>query len=831
MSTHTSSARGSSSRSPSLDTLGQDLRYALRTLRASPAFTAIAVLTLALGIGANTAIFSLVSEVLLKPLPFSEPQRLVLLWEDFTANGGPENVSPTPTTVVEWKKRSRSFEDLAMFTPATYNLTGGGEPERLAGVRTDTNLFSVLGLRPILGRTFLPEDEGPDTPPVVVISERLWARRFAADPSLIGRTIMVDGLSRTVIGVVPPDFPLPNNETQIWVPADYKPAELAISTAYNYWVLARLGSGVALSAAQAELDTIAHAMQGDRPDGSGQFQFRVTRLQENLSRDARPSLFILLAAAGTILLITCANVANLLLARGAQRDKELAIRKAIGANGVRVLRQLLTESAVLAVGGVVLGVALAAFTLKYLARLVPRTFPTGTALHLDWRVLGFAAVLTVMTVLLFGAGPALAAARRGFNDALKSGGGTTAAPRAGRLRSALVVGEITATVVLLAAAGLLLRSYAAVLAVDPGFRAERLLVAETPLAPSQHGDIAARTEFLRRVLERVRALPGVSSAGYVNLAPLVFRGGRAYVSIEGEPAPAQADFSRNIVADRVAGEGYLETLGVPLIAGRQFDSRDAPNAPLAAIINETMAKRFWHGLDPIGRRFKIGAPQVDTPWLNVVGVVGDVHQMGLDVAPEAEFFVAANQPFFNGPFFWPRYLLVRTEGPPPLDLAAAVRGAVWDVDPNQPVASARSMRDVIGSDLTSRDTQLTLVGAFAALALLLASVGLYGVLSYTVAQRTAEIGLRMALGAEASAVVSGVLRGALKLAVLGVVLGLGAALGVTRFLDSFLFGVSPNDPVTLAAVAALLLVVTVLASYMPARRASRVDPMLALRRE
>jgi putative ABC transport system permease protein len=814
-------------RLPSLDSLGQDLRYALRTLRTSPGFTAIAILTLALGIGANTAIFSLVSAVLLKPLPFVEPSRLVLLWEDFTAIKGPSRVEPAAATVVEWKRRTSSFEGIAMLATQPYNLTGDGEPERLQGVRTDTNLFSLLGLRPILGRTFVADDEGADAPPVVVLNERLWARRFGADPALIGRTIVLDGLAHTVIGVIPDDFRFPNTDTSLWVPASYSPAELANSDAYNYYAVARLRPAVDLGAAQAELDAVAVAMQSERPNGAGQSKFTVALLQEHLGRDVRPTFYMLAAAVATILLITCANVANLLLARGTQRNKELAVRKAIGAAGARVLRQLLTESAVLAAGGVLLGVALSTLAFAYLARLVPRSFPIGSGLAIDWRVLVFAIALSVFTVLLFGAGPALIASRRGFNDALRSSGATVAR-RSGRVRNGLVVAEITLTVVLLAAAGLLLRSYTAVLAVDPGFKADHLLLVETPLAPSKYGKLEERTDNYRRVLERVRASPGVLSAGYVNLPPLVFKGGRVYVSIEGEPPPSQADFARYIVADRVAGEGYLETLGVPLLQGRQFDSRDGPAAAPNIIISQSMAKRYWPDRDPIGQRIKIGGPQVDAPWLTVIGVVGDTHQMGLDIAPEPEFFLSAAQDVMRAPFFWPGYLLVRTQADP-LALATTVRRAVWEIDANQPVASTRTMQNILDGDVASRNMQLTVVAAFATLALLLASVGLYGVLSYTIAQRTAEIGLRMALGAQAGNVVRGVVRAALRLASIGVVLGVAGAFGVTRLLGSFLFGVSPMDPTTLAGVAFVLVAVTVVASLLPALRAARVDPMTALR--
>jgi putative ABC transport system permease protein len=817
-------------RLPSLDSFVQDVRYAARTLRGSPGFTAIAVLILALGIGANTAIFSLVSAVLLKPLPFERPDRLVLLWEDLSAAGGPARINPTPATYVQWKTRSRAYEDMTMFIPRTYNLIGGGEPERLAGVRTDTNLFSILGLQPLLGRTFSPDDEGPGASPVVVISEELWRRRFGANPSLIGRTIDLDGLQRTVIGVIPPHFRYPDDETAVWLPAQFSPAELAETGAFNYYVLARLAPGVERAAAQAEISSIALAMQRDaRSVDTAEARAVVAGLQEDMSRETRPTLYVLLAAVGTILLITCANVANLLLARSAHRQKELAVRKAIGAANGRVLRQLLTESAVLAAGGVVLGVALSTLSFAYLARLVPATFPGGSSPGLDWRVLSFTVGLTVLTVLLFGAGPALAAARRGFNETLKKGVGANAAPRSGRLRNTLVVAEITFTVVLLAAAGLLLRSYAAVLAVDPGFRADNLLVAETPLALSKYRDaLADRTEFYRRVLERVSALPGVRSAGYVNAAPLVFQYGRAYVSIEGQAPPPPAESARNVISDRVASAGYFETLGVPLLQGRLFDSRDTADSEPTAIINQAMARRFWGNRDPIGARIKIGNPDNANPWFTVIGIVGDVRQFGLDAAPEPEFTFAATQSAVNFEFFWPRHLLVRTDGDP-LALAAAVRGAVWDVDANQPVASVRSMREVLDAELTSRNMQMTLVGSFAVLALLLASVGLYGVLSYTVAQRTAEIGLRMALGAQTRTVVRGVIRSALGLAGIGIALGLAGAFGVTRFLSSFLFGVSPMDPATLAAVAVLLVVVTMVASWVPARRAAGVDPVTALR--
>jgi predicted permease len=526
------------------------------------------------------------------------------------------------------------------------------------------------------------------------------------------------------------------------------------------------------------------------------------------------------------LLITCANLANLLLARGTARRKELAVRQALGANHGRVLRQLLTESAVLAGLGLGLGIALSAASLDYLSRLVPGTLPNGTAPALDWRVLGFTGGITLLTVLLFGAGPALVAARVDFAGAIRKGIGRGTGPRGRLAGNALVVGEIALTVVLLAAAGLLLRSYARLLDVDPGFRPDHLLIAETGLSPSKYGDAAGRKAFYADVLERTRALPGVSSAGYVTNPPLLFLGGRAFIAAEGQPPPPPGDFARNIASVRGVSTGYLETLGVPLVRGRRLDSRDAAGVPLTAVINETMAEARWPGVDPIGRRFRFAFP--NAPWITVVGVVGDVKQMGLDAAPFPEFYTPVEQASIDS-FLWPRYLVVRTKGDP-LALATAVRKAVRDVDPDQPV-DIRTMSDVFDAQLANRTTQLTLIGGFAALALLLASIGLYGVLSYSVARRSSEIGLRMALGAPRASVVGAVVRNALLMTAVGLGLGLAGSFALSRVLAAFLFGVRPSDPATFAAVSAALVLVALLASYVPARKAADIDPATALRIE
>jgi putative ABC transport system permease protein len=806
-----------------MQTLAQDVRYALRTLRRNKGFAAVTIAILALGIGANTAIFSLVSAVLLKPLPFPEPDKLMLLWEDVSSVGGPERAVVTPADYADWRDRNRSFEGLAAIEDHAYNLVGDGDPERLQGARATANLFALLGMPALVGRTLLPDDDAADAPPVVVISERLWRGRFAADPRIVGRSIDLDGLQRTVVGVVPPYFLFPNKDATVWVPAKYTAEELAPRNTYYLYVLGRLAAGVTRAAAQADMATIAAAIRSDNP----QYRAGVTvaALHEHLSRATRPTLALLLSAVGAVLLITCANVASLLLARGASRDKELAVRKALGAAPLRMLRQLFTESGVLAALGVACGVALSSASFGYLARLVPATYPGGAAPALDWRVLAFTVALTLVTVLLFGAAPALVAARTSFNDALKKSVGAASKPHAARVRNALVVAEITLTVVLLTAATLLLRSYVSLLAVDPGFTPDRVLIADTELSPSKYGDAARRAAFYADVIERVTALPGVVSAGYVNFAPLTFKGGRALLTIEGKPPPELGDSNRNMASDRVVAGDYFRALGVPLIAGRLLDSRDSADAPIAALVNQTLARRHWPGEDPLGKRLRFGPP--GAPWFTVIGVLGDVRQMALDTESEPELFLSAEQ-FGGGPFLWPKTLVVRTRADP-LALSAALRGAVWNVDPNQPVSSIRPMSDVLDAELAGRNTQLTLVGAFAALALLLAAAGLYGVLSYSVAQRSAEIGLRMALGAQRAHVVRGVLRSALSLAALGLGIGAVGAIGATRLISSLLFGVSAIDPATLASVAGAVLVVALLASYVPARRAATVDPLSALR--
>jgi putative ABC transport system permease protein len=818
---------------PALESIARDVGYAFRTLRRSIGFSVVAVGILALGIGGNTAIFSLVHAVLLRPLPFHEPDRLAVLWADLSATGafgGLTRVEPAPADYVEWKTRSRSFAEMAALERRVYNVTGEGEPEKLVGLRTTANLFSLLGMQPVVGRMLLPEDEGPDGSPVVVLAEQMWRQRFGADPELVGRSISLNGLPHTVVGVVPGDFQFPDKEGSLWVAASFSREELA-SRGAHWYVVGRLNRGISLREAQAEMTTVAQRLEEEYPDSNAGVGVIVTSLHEQLSRDVRPALLILLGAVGIVLLITCANVASLLLARGASRQKELALRRALGAGQGRVVRHVLTESIVLAGLGVLLGVALCTVSFEYLARLIPETFPDGTRPHLDWVVLSFTAGTALLTVLLCGAGPSVVAARLELTEALKKGAGRGTATAAGRrLRHALVIGEITLTVVLLVAAGLLLRSYAEVLVVDAGFEPTNLVVAETILPPAKYAAQPSRTAFYHRVLERVHALPGVAAAGYVNYPPMTLKEGRGYLTIEGQPPPPLEERARHVVSWRVVSPRYLSALGVPLIRGRHLDQQDDHEAPPAVIVNQAMARLHWADGDPIGRRIKLGRAASPNPWCTVVGVVGDVRQMGLEVPAEPEVYFSLDQRSGATPFFWPQHLVVRTHGDP-LAVVPALRRAVWDVDPDQPVSNIRSMSEILDAELLNRSTQMTLVGTFAALALLLAAVGLYGVLSQNVAQRTFDIGVRIALGAPRARVVGSVVGHALLLAIVGIGLGLAAALALTRVLTSVLFGIGPRDPVTFVAAPALLLIVTVLATYVPARRAASIDPVSALRTE
>lgn len=593
------------------------------------------------------------------------------------------------------------------------------------------------------------------------------------------------------------------------------------------YVVARLKPDVSLAQARADMTSLARQLGREFPRSNGRTGVTVAALHEHLTREVRPSMAILLAAVGLVLLIAGANLANLLLIRGATRVREIAVRQALGATHGRITRQLFTENAVLAAAGAALGMALAVPALRYLARLTPAGLPDATTPSLDLRVFLFTAGITIVMVLGFGTAPAFAAARVDLESAMRSGGSRGTTGR-GRLRSALVVAELALTVVLVVGAGLLLRSYSNVLALDPGFDSGHLLLAETALPPLKYADTPTRYGFLRSVTERVAAIPGVSAAGFANFPPMVFKGGRAFIAAEGEPPPPQGDVSRNMAVDRTTGPGYFRALGVPFVRGRDFDDRDAQSGLAVAIVNRTFAERRWPSQDPIGRRIKFGPANAPGLWMTVVGVVGDVREVALETRVEPEVYLPSNQGQGVPPFLWPQYLVVRTADDP-LAVAAAVRAAVWSVDKDQAVSNIRTMDAVLEAELVDRNTQLTLVGAFALLAFVMASIGLYGVLAYSVAQRLRDIGVRVALGAARSTVVLETLRGAMVLAALGIALGLATAAVGTRLLRTWLFGVGPLDASTFAATALLLAVMALLASAIPAARGASVDPVRVLR--
>jgi putative ABC transport system permease protein len=807
-----------------METLWQDLRFGLRQLLGKPGFALIAVLSLALGIGANTAIFSLVDAVLLRPLPFYQPERLVMVWEDASNIGFPRN-TPAPANYADWKAQNKVFEDMAALNYGSYALTDAGEPEKVEAQGVTANFFPLLGIKPLLGRTFTQEEDQPGKDRVALISYGLWQRRFGGDPALIGKEILLDGRKHTVLGVMPRGFQFLSKETGLWVPIAFSPRDLANRDAHYLNVVARLKPGVGLQQAQADIAAIMQRINREHQTYGYDFSAAVVSLREQLAGDVRPALLVLLVAVGCVLLIACANIANLLLARGAARYREIAVRTALGAGRRRIVRQLLTESVSLAVAGGVAGLLFAWLSFFFLKQIIPGSMALHAGVRIDARVFVFTLLLSLFTGVIFGLAPALQAAKVDLNEALKQSGGRTGTGTGQRrLRGALVVVEIALALVLLVGAGLLIQTFLRLRALDIGVNPENVLTLRTALPTNKYSEPAKRTAFYQQVLERVRALPGVVSAGYTTAVPLTYKGGTSGFTVEGrERRPGQDANNRQVSA------GYMEAMGIKLRQGRFFDEHDDVQSQPVAIINETMARQYWPGENPVGRRLKIGPIESSWPWVTVVGVVGDVKEMGLEAPAKAEMFFPYQQ-LPGQPWHKPRDLAIRTTGDP-LSIVAAVRQAVWSVDPTQPVSNIRTMDEIMAEEVAQRRIGMTLLVAFAALALLLASLGIYGVLSYAVTQRTQEIGIRMALGAGRQAVVRMVLVDGMRLATAGIIIGLGASFALTRLMSGLLFGVSASDPRTLAGVTLLLSAVALVACYVPARRAAKVDPMVALRYE
>jgi putative ABC transport system permease protein len=805
-----------------MDTLRQDLTYALRRLIKSPGFTLVAVATLALGIGANSAIFSVVNGVLLKPLPYPEADRLVGVYH--TSEG--HRAVMSPPNFIDVAHAATTLENAAAVSGSRAILTGEGEPVRLDTAEVSASLFNVLRVRPALGRTFNADENTPGKTNVVVLSYGLWQQRFGSDPNVIGRRIQLDGETKEIVGVMPAEFSFPA-ERQAWLPLEYD--QNFVSKQRGAWylsVVARLKPGVSIEQSAAEVQTIGRNLAKQYPDQNATIGMTTFPLHEAMVVNIRSAVLVLLGAVGFVLLIACANVANLLLARAAARETEMAVRTALGAARGRLVRQLLTESVLIALCGAAFGLLLAVWGVEFLLGLQPEGIPRLDAIRVDGTVVVFTLVIALVTGLVFGVVPAFQATR-GLSHALKEAGRGAMSGRAGnRVRAALVVAEMALAVMLLAGAGLLMRSFVRLQAVDPGFRPAQTLSFELTMPDARYKEDSRRVAFFDQLLPRLRALPGVQSVGAAMALPLSGMDFNISFSVTGRPPVPPAE--QPAMEVRVASADYFSTIGIPVKRGRAFTENDREGTPRVVVITESAAKQYFPNEDPIGKTINLGwGKGAGKPKAGgeVVGIVGDVKDSGLSEPNPPEIFLPLRQ--------WPVSLMsvvIRT-ATPPTAIADAVRAEVYAIDPSLPVSKVRTLDQIVAKSISQPRFYMTLLAIFAAVALALAGIGIFGVLSYAVAQRTREIGIRMALGAQERTVVGLVVRQAMTLVIAGVVCGTIAALLLSQTLATMLFGVTPTDPATFSGVAVVLVAVALLACYMPARRATRVDPIVALRAE
>lgn len=810
-----------------METLIKDARYGIRSLLKRPGFAAIAIITLALGIGANTAIFSVVNAVLLRPLPFADPDRLVMIWEDGSFAGFPRN-SPAAANYVDVKNQNQVFEDVAAMDMRTFNITGDGEPEKVDAFGVTANFFPMLGVKPALGRFFSEEEDKPGANKVLMLNHGIWQQRYGGDKNIIGRELLLNGEKHTVVGVMPSGFQFLNSKVGMWVPIAFTAEGLASRGRHYLNVVARMKPGVSVAQADAEVRAIHQRIAQDHPDEAGRLVGYVMPLRDQLSGDLRRPLLMLLVAVGFVLLIACANIANLLLSRAASRRREMAVRAALGASRIRIARQLLIESLLLATVGSALGLLLATWSFTFLQRLIPDGLATSTKLGLDLPVLGFTVLVTLLTAVIFGLAPAFQASRIDLNEALKQGGGRSGLNAGGnRLRSAMVVAEVALALVLLVGAGLLIQTFLNLRNQYSGLRPENVLTVKTVLSRSKYPQRAQRTAFYNDVLQRVKSLPGVVAAGYSTTVPLAIKGGTNGFSIEGRSVEQAIAGGLSYDANhRQISADYFKTMGIPIKEGRAFNDGDNERSIYAAMVNETMAREYWPGENAIGKRIKLGDPgDPEVPWMMIVGIAGDVRQMAVDEPVKPEMYFPYQQSIAS--FYSPQDLAIRTSVEP-LGLVATVSNAIHQVDPEQPISNIRTMDQILGEETSSRELGMTLLSIFAGLALLLATLGIYGVLAYFVVQHTQEIGVRMALGAQRKNILGLVLKKGMALTFLGVGIGLAMAFALTRLMASLLYGVGTTDPLTYAMIAGLLTAVAFLACYLPARRATKVDPMVAL---
>jgi putative ABC transport system permease protein len=795
----------------------QDIRFGLRMLARNPGVTTLATIALALGIGGNTVIFSVVNAVLLKPVPVSHPNRLVWIW----ANSASRNLAYAFTsysTYVEWKAGSTSFESMSAYAPASATLLAGNEPERVEVLRVNASFFPMLGVHPAIGRNFLAAEDEPGSREVAILNFSLWERRFGRDPNIIGRAINLDGKSVLVIGVLPRGFAFPRQAADVYVPIAHSAARgTQEAPSPSVGVFARLKRGIPIERAQSEIDAISRRLEATYPDMKGRGA-RVWRVRDFAVRDVRLSLLVLFGAVGLVLLIACANVANLLLVRATVRQREIALRTALGAARWRILRQLLAENVMLGVCGGAAGLGVSVAGIRLLQRYGPQQIPFIKEASLDGRVLAFAILASLLTAILFGLAPALAAFRARTFETLKAGG--TAAGESltrNRFRGALVVIEVAVALTLSIGATLTMRTLLRLQATSPGFDAEGVLTASVTLPAPKYPKGEQRVEFYQRLLHRVKAMPGVQGASMVSLIPLGGSNTGWNLMIEGQAPPRPEDTP--IFWRRVIDPDYFHVMRIPLVRGREFTSQDS-GSPRVAIINETMARRYWPGANPLGKRFGLG-----NYWLTIVGIVGDVKFTALTKGADPEFY----EPYRQAPIA-DMILTVRALTDP-LRLAPALRAAVLETDPTQPVSRVTPMTQYVSDAMGTPRLSAVLLAGFATTALLLATVGIYGVISFSVTRRTREIGVRIALGAAGRDVIQMVVGKAIALASIGVMVGIGSTLVLTSVMRGMLFGVTATEPSTYLAISALVIAIAALAAYLPARRAARVSPSVALRYE
>jgi predicted permease len=799
-----------------MDAVVQDIRYAVRLLLKRPGFTAVAVVTLALGIGANTAIFSVVNAVLLRPLPYPEPERLVTLRSNMSF-----------LNLTDARAQSQSFEESGGAVLQALDYTGGQEPVQVRAGLVTGGLFPVLGVRPALGRAIAPADDRPGGERIAVLSHGFWQRALGGDPGVVGKSLPLSGRDYTVVGVLPPDFSVPEEDAEVWVPLNVvypeAAAERGVHFLRTFW---RLEPGVSIDQAQAEMNAINQRLEQLDPAENKGRRFQFMPLHERVVGNTRPALLVLFAAVAFVLLIACANYANLLLARVASRQHEIVIRAALGAGRGRLVRQVLTESVLLALLGGAAGLLLARWGVDLLLALMPEDLPRAGSISFDGSVLLFTLGVSIATGVVFGMLPAISASGANVGEALKEGGrGATGGPARQRMRNALVVSEIALALVLLIGAGLLIEGFWKLRTVEPGFQAGGVLTMRIDLPESRYKEIPQQTRFRHQILDALNAQPGMRAA-MVSEVPLGGRSLHHNFVIEGRP-PLEPGEEPELYSRSIGGD-YFRTMAIPLLRGRDFGPADGEGAPLVGIVNESFVREYFPNADPVGARVRWARIEGEPQWITIVGVAGDVRHFSLDRPEEAAIYT----PYAQSLQPWKRWmsLVVRSDA----DAAALterVKSQIWSIDRQIPVTRVQTMTEVVATSMAEQRFNMLLLGIFAGVALVLAAVGIYGVMSYSVSQRTHEIGVRMALGAGRVDVMRMIVRQGMALALLGSALGLAAAFGLTRFLASLLFGVSATDPAAFVAVPVILLTVTLLAVYIPARRATRVDPMVALRYE